>query len=419
VARVRGFGKLQAAAVAFAAVSESRLLTPRFALIVTAGFAYFGALGMVLPTLPLYVERALDAGNVAVGVVVGSFAVGAIALRPAVGRVGDRLGRRPLLITGAVVVAVSILGQIWIDAIPGLVGLRLLGGLGEAAFFVGAATMITDMAPPARRGEAISFWSVAVYGGLGLGPPLGVWIEEHHSFDTVWTVAGALALGAFVLALFTRETRDPDLAVVTGPQPLINRNALIPGLFLAVCLAPLIGFTAFGALYMEEIGLRNAGLVYFVYGISVLVVRIVGAKVPDRLGPRIGGTVAAIGGGISGLVFALIANPVGVFIGAAILALGLSQLYPAATLLSLTDAPAGESASIIGTVCAFFDLASSVGPVLFGLMVTATSYRLAFALTGVIAILSLFVLRSDPRTATQRWFRGAPDVEFTEPPLGT
>ena len=54
-----------------------------------------------------------------------------------------------------------------------LVLLRVVTGFGEAGFFVGAATMITDLAPVERRGEAVSYWSVAVYGGLAFGPVLG------------------------------------------------------------------------------------------------------------------------------------------------------------------------------------------------------------------------------------------------------
>ena len=63
------------------------------------------------------------------------------------------------------------------------------GGLGEAAFFVGAATMITDLAPIERRGEAISYWSVAVYSGLAFGP-LGEVVLDAADYDAVWIVVG-------------------------------------------------------------------------------------------------------------------------------------------------------------------------------------------------------------------------------------
>ena len=70
------------------------------------------------------------------------------------------MGSPPLVIGGALVVCVSIAAvRDRVARCGPLVGFRLLGGIGEAAFFVGAATMITDLAPIERRGEAISYWS--------------------------------------------------------------------------------------------------------------------------------------------------------------------------------------------------------------------------------------------------------------------
>ena len=171
--------------------------------------AYFLALGVVLPAVPQYVERRLDGGSLAVGVAVGALFVGAVLLRPYVGRVGDRVGRRVLIVVGAAVVAVSVLLYGAVESLPFIVGARALTGLGEAAFFVGAATMITDLAPADRRGEAISYWSVAVYGGLAFGPVLGEALVDDHGYGAAWVTAGLLAALAAVLGLFTRETERP------------------------------------------------------------------------------------------------------------------------------------------------------------------------------------------------------------------
>ena len=76
-------------------------------------------------------------------------------------------GRRVLIIGGALIVAVSTAVLRRSSTRCGASSLmRVVTGFGEAGFFVGAATMITDLAPVERRGEAVSYWSVAVYGGL-------------------------------------------------------------------------------------------------------------------------------------------------------------------------------------------------------------------------------------------------------------
>ena len=216
---------------------KERLVTPRFALVVVVRLLYFLSLGMLLPTVPQFVERGLGAGDLGVGIVVGAFSVGAVLLRPFAGRVGDRAGRRILIIGGALVVGVAVATYHLATGMGVLIAARVLGGVGEAAFFVGAGTMITDLAPEARRGEAISYWSVAVYGGLAFGPTLGEILLGQDQFGHVWTVSALLAFAAAALACFTKETVDhgDDIGPDGEPAPkapLLHRAALIPGTVL-------------------------------------------------------------------------------------------------------------------------------------------------------------------------------------------
>ena len=138
------------------------LITSSFVLIVGSGLAYFVSLGIVLPVVPQYAKERLGGSSVEVGIAVGALFLGAVLLRPYVGRLGDRFGRRFLIIGGAATVALSLSVYGLVVSLPFLIAARALTGLGEAAFFVGAAALITDLAPTERRGEAISYWSIAV-----------------------------------------------------------------------------------------------------------------------------------------------------------------------------------------------------------------------------------------------------------------
>src|SRR4051812_39179533 len=149
---------------------RAQLLTARFLLVVTCGLCYFLALAMLTPVIPHYVKDQLDYGDAAVGFAVGAFAVGAVVLRTYAGRVGDIVGRRALIIFGALMVAGSTILYGLVHALWWLIAMRVVTGFGEAAFFVGAATMITDLSPPERRGEAVSYWSGAGYGGVSFVP---------------------------------------------------------------------------------------------------------------------------------------------------------------------------------------------------------------------------------------------------------
>jgi MFS family permease len=372
---------------------EARLVTPRFALVVGSGLAYFLALGTVLPVVPQYVEDRLGGGDVSVGIAVGSLFVGAVLLRPYVGRLGDRLGRRVLIIFGAGVVAVSIALYGAVESLAFLVGARLLTGVGEAAFFVGAATMITDLAPPHRRGEAISYWSVAVYGGLAFGPVIGEAVLDGEGFGSTWIVASLLAVLSTVLAVCTREVARPEAAPAATSTGIINRAAIGPGSVLFSGLIALAAFTAFVPLYVDDIGLHNADVVFLTYGGIVLAVRIFGARLPDALGGRVAGAAALAASAVGMTIMAVWGTTAGLLTGTVFFAIGASLLYPALLLLALGGAPESERGSVVGTFSSFFDLSQGLGSVVVGVMASATSYQGAFALGAGCSTVGFLGLR--------------------------
>ncbi len=381
---------------------QERLLTPRFMIVTGSGLAYFLALGMLLPVLPLFVQHRLGGDNTEVGIAVGAFAVGAVLLRPTAGRLGDRFGRRVLMIGGAATVAVSIVAYLAASSslLP-LVIARVFTGFGEAAFFVGAGTMITDLAPVHRRGEAISYWSVAVYGGLSFGPALGELVLGGRSYSRVWIVAAGFAVVAVLLATCTKETADAghEQAPVST---LLHRAAIAPGIVLFLGLVGLAGYTAFVPLYVRRIGLHSSDVVFLVYGCLILVIRIVGARLPDRLGPVRAGT-GALGFGSAGLLIVwLWPHVAGLYLGTAVFAVGMSLLYPALLTLALQGVDDRERASVVGTFSTFFDLSQGLGALMLGVVAQAGGYGATFAAGAFAAAGGLALLRAGIDSRTRR-----------------
>ncbi len=373
-------------------VLAPRLVTPRFLVVVASGLCYFLALAMLTPVLPHYVEDSLGWGSIAVGVAVGAFAVGAVALRTYAGRIGDRIGRRVLIIGGALIVAVSTLLYPVIHALWWLVLMRTITGFGEAGFFVGAATMITDLSPEHRRGEAVSYWSIAVYGGLAFGPALGELLRGSSRYTLTFVASATLAFVAALIGLFTVEVpRD------ASPKPypyLFHRGALKPGAVLFLGLIALAGFSAFMPLYASNQLDIDSGPIFLLYGILILLVRILGARVPDRLGGRNAGSIALALTAVGVGVMALWSTVGGLVAGTVVFAAGMSLLYPALLLLSLVGTEDDERAAVVGTFSSFFDASQGLGAFICGVVVALTGNRGAFATGAVCAVLGLVLLRA-------------------------
>lgn len=355
--------------------------------------AYFLALGALIPTLPRFVEDDLGGGSLAVGVVVGVFAVSAALLRPFAGRVGDSHGRRVLVVCGALVMGLSVIGYTFADSIAVLVALRLLSGAGEAAMWVGAATAIQDLAPDDRRGEAASYFSVALYAGLAFGPMIGESLRDAYGMNAVWFFAGGSAIVASVLGFGTPN----DVRGERQAMRLLHPAAIGPGSILLLGMLPFIGFATFIALYGPEIGIDDVAPLLLVYGILVLLIRVVGAKLPDKMGWTVTSSVALAVLGAGGVLLGLSAWMPAVWLAVVGLSIGMSLLFPALFSAAVAAAPEAERGQAVGTFSLAFDIANGMGPAVLGLIVALTGYRAAFAVSGVAALAALGLVRAVSR----------------------
>lgn len=369
----------------------TRLLSLPFMLVTAATFAYFFAVGTTLPVFPRYVEEALGGSPVGVGIVVGAFGVTAVVLRPLAGRWSDRSGRRWLLVAGAAVVGVSVAGYHVAANVPTLVLLRLVTGAGEAAFWVAAAAVVGDLAPPERRGEAVSLFSLALYGGLAAGPMVGEALFARWGFGPVWAVSAVACLVAAAVATATPETR-PEGAAAAQPGSFVHRRAMLPGAALAAIIWGLAAFTAFMPLYAVDVGLGGSRYLFLLYAGIVLVIRSAGARLPDRLGAGRAGSLSLSATAAGLVLIALWTTPAGLYAGTALFAVGQGLGFPALMTLVVNSAKPAERGAAVGTFMAFFDLAFAVGPITLGWVAHSAGYGGVFGASAAITLLGLVPL---------------------------
>lgn len=384
----------------------------------------------MLPLTALLVTNRTGGGDVAVGFAVGVFAITAIAARPIIGRLGDERGRRFLIVVGSVTTAITFLGHIWADTYTLILIMRMLTGAFQGMFFVGSAALVSDLAPENRRGEAVSWFSVFLYFGMGLGPGLGTIVQEWgdsslalDGFDAAFAVSAALMLLSGVIAGFLpkdstiaagqhlettangqmngaatngltrlnsklKDAARPlvfelvgrarssaqTLAPTVPSAPAASGNAgrvfykpaLWPGTILAMGIIIIPALYAYLPKLAEENDLGWLGPVFFVYSMLVLVSRIIGRKLPDKLGTRRTATLALIGAAAGMVVMGTFVSVPGLYVGVVILALGSSLLYPALMVAAVEGVPPNERARAMSTFTMFFELSAGIGGPILG-----------------------------------------------------
>lgn len=376
--------------------STERLLTRDFLILTASGFFALAGFASTLPLVPRYVEGELGGGKVAVGVAVGIFSLSAVMARPLVGKLGDERGRRFIIVGGTALTAVTIAAHALAFSLPMLYLVRLAMGLTQGAFFVGSATLVNDLAPPERRGEATNYFSVAVYGGMAIGPLAGELLQRATSFGVAFVAGGgslvlASLLGSRLPADRPEATARSSSGAPTRRAGLLHRDAIVPGLILMGGLVTFTALNGFMPLYVEEFDLGSAGSVLLVYGVLVLLMRVVGSKLPDRFGTLRMSTISLIGQAAGMAVMGFWASQAGLFAGAVVLAIGGSFLYPTLLTAAVYGVADNERARATSTFTLAFELSSGLGGPALGIAAALAGTRAAFfgASLAALAVLPL------------------------------
>lgn len=358
------------------------------------------AVGATLPVLPRYVKGPIGSTDLAVGVVSGAFAVTGLAFRPLAGHLADARGRRLTVMVGALLSAMAGILYFVPAGVPGLIVARLFLGAGEGMVFTAGSAWVVDLAPPERRGRLIGLYGLSIWSGLSLGPPIGELILRASSFELVWAfAAGAPLLGA-VIATRIPERFEPRPRE-EGRGPLLEREAVRPGLALSLGVVGFAAMAAFLVLHLEARGIGHGAEVFTAFAATVVLVRLVGGDLPDRVGP----IPCALGAGVIeavGLVMIGVAQSAGVAIaGAMIMGGAYSTLFPALALVVVERVPEERRGVALGTFTACFDLGVGLGSPLVGVAVAIGGYSSAFYVGAACALgaaaIAAFALPRAPR----------------------
>ncbi len=156
-----------------------------------------------LSALPMYMKFVVHAEQYW-GMIFSTFLLTEATSRPALGALGDRVGRKPLMIAGPALTAVTsyltiVLHGPWL--IPGLIVLRAVDGLGSGALWMNAFAAIGDLSDEDNRSTGMSLLNVTYMGGMALGFLMGGAANEHfHSYlASFYLVSILLSLSVIVM----------------------------------------------------------------------------------------------------------------------------------------------------------------------------------------------------------------------------
>jgi DHA2 family multidrug resistance protein-like MFS transporter len=185
----------------------------------------------------------------------------------AMGTIGDRVGRRRVLLLGAVVFGVGSVVAAFAPSTGVLIAARALMGVGAAAVMPSTLSLVPNMfQDPRQRATAVGMWAASVSVGVALGPLLGGWLLEAFWWGAALLIGvPVMALVVIMAPLLVPEYKAPDAAGQRMPDVLsvlLSMAALLPfvygvkdyaksGLTVTAVVATLVGI-AFGVVFVRR-----------------------------------------------------------------------------------------------------------------------------------------------------------------------
>jgi MFS family permease len=373
---------------------------PRRSLVGIFGGLFFGYLGLssVIPVLPGFVRDRFGAGDVVVGLVVTATALTALLVRPVSGALSDRYGYRPVMQSGAFLVAVGGGFYFLPLGLDGVVLTRLLLGVGEASLFTAGAVWTVSLAPHDRRGQLIGLYGLSMWGGISLGTLLGATLLRL-GYDAVWALSLVAPLVGLTLISRVAGAAPPGRA---GPgHRLLLRPALAPGIALALAAAGYAGLASFVVLHLRERGIGSGVLVLSCFSAVYAGTRLVVGHLPDRLGPRPVAAWSGAGEAVGLLVIAVAPNLPVAIAGSVIMGAGFSLLHPSLALMVMNRTDPTQQGAAIGAYTSFWDLGLAVWGPATGLVAAHLGYPAVFVVGAACAAAAVAVALGIRRHRTQ------------------
>jgi len=353
------------------------------ALLVLGGAALLAELAYAvlnLSAMPMYVNGLGQFSHY--GLIFGTFLAVEALSRPALGALGDRIGRKPLMLAGPLLTAVTAYLTIVYRGpfiVPYLIGLRAIDGLGSSAMWMNAFAAVGDVVGEKHRSAAMSVLNVTYMGGMALGFLLGGAVNDYfHTLNASFYLSSALFVMAFLIMLFFfPKLGKPHHVEIPGHESHVDLHlsglrrmfhsfAEVPDMvvmavvtFLGMgLLTPIVKVYGVEHLHMSETG--------FGLWVAPIAAAMGIFAVPlGHLGDRFGKTTAVCWGllasSLAMWILALFKSLLLIGVAGIVIGLGFTVAFPAWNALVISSTDARRRGEVLGAVGLAQGLAAMAG----------------------------------------------------------
>lgn len=367
-----------------------RLFTPRFFVLWSYNFIVFFSAFQLLPTAPFHI-LSLGGSSTEAGLFLGFLTYASAASAPITGALGDRWGKRNMLLVAALALTGFSLLYAIAPSYQLILGLVLIHGVFWSCLLSSSSAYMMDIIPASRRAEGMGYSGFASILAIAVAPWMGLYVFDHGGWTLLCFEAAALNLLMAIIAW--RLPKDTTHAAATQRKlhvgDLIEWRVLVFGLTLFLYAFTYGGITSFVAVYAEQVNVTPRAMYFTVLSLAILSTRPFIGRYADRVGhTRI--IVPCLALVVLGASILPIADSRAMFaLSAFMFGVGFGSVYPVMVAHLMLHMPEHRRGATFGALIGAFDTGIGTGSIAIGWMSGRFGFSRAFAVAAVLAALSI------------------------------
>ncbi|MDE8702898.1 MFS transporter [Adlercreutzia equolifaciens] len=367
-----------------------------FVVLMAVNFFQSMAAFMANATLPVFADS-LGASASMVGVVVSTFTLSALLVRPFAGPAFDSFSRKKLLLGAQGIICLSLFLYGVVDDLGALCAVRLLHGVGIGCGGPLAMSLVSEFLPANKFASGISIYALAQSFAQVIGPATGLYLVNFVGFSAAYFLAAALLLVAMGGIFLIREPYREHLPYQLKLSRMFAREAVSKAAALMLLGTSFSCMASYVVLYGYERGVADMGVFFIVYALCLVVTRPVFGTMADRVGtPK----VLVLGVVCFAVSYGLLsqAHDLGGFLAAAVFgSAGFGCCAPLLQSMGLASVSVEHRGAASNTMFTGLDLGTMAGPLIGGAVVESLALSLG---SQVSAYSSMWLIMLVPAMGT-------------------
>ncbi|MDR1554356.1 MAG: MFS transporter [Prevotellaceae bacterium] len=372
---------------------KPKLWTAGYINVCIANFLMACSFNLLMPSIPLYITEQLGVAQSKTGIVLSSYTVALLFIRPFSGYIVDLYSRKKVLLLSFICYVSIFFGYFWATTVIMLVLVRFLHGIMWGMCSVSTSTLAIDLVPTERRAEGIGFAGTFMNVAMAVGPFIAIHIYQEQGFNTLIGYAIGMGILGIVAVSLIKAPSRPKLK--KREKISLDRFFLLPAwtIFLNQLL-PCFAWGSIGsfvAQYGKHIGIPNAGVFFLFFAAGIISSRTFSGRLVDKGYVHQVNIAAMSIISVSFFAFSLLHGLyefciIGLFIG-----LGFGMMLPAMQILYVDMAQNNKRGTANSTYLLGFDVGTSIGMLTGGFITGMWTFETLYLTSSCLCVISVLI----------------------------